>query len=144
MSHSDWTQDATPRQLFFFAALFAAAGLALAWASYTRHPALRVPPAVGYLVAAVLVAGGAAAAAKAAERPRLVEAFVVAIMAGFAVTGGWIALGDSGAACTTNVALAGAVRAAGCRVAFGVGAIVSAAMAAWAAAMLRQRTLSRR
>jgi len=142
MIRSSAAQEGTSRQLLAVAAIFAAAGAGLVWASYTRHPALRVPPTVGYVVAAVLVAGSAAAVAKAAGRPRLVDAFVVVILAGFAVTGGWIALGDSGGACTTNVALSGAARATGCRIAFGAGAVISAAMAVWAAVLLRQRTLS--
>jgi hypothetical protein len=133
MLRSHTTPEGTPRQFLAFAAVFAAVGAQLIWASYTHHPSLRVPPAVGYVVAAVLFASSAAAVAKASGRPRLVEGLVALMLLGMAVTGGWIALGSNGA-CATSLPLRGAARIAGCRAGFGTGAAITAAMAAWAAA----------
>lgn len=139
MTRPSTTREEASRQLLTFAAIFAAAGAALLWAAYTRHPALRVPPSIGYLVGAVIVAGSAAAAAKASGRPRLVEALSILILVGFTAIGDWIAFGDSGLACTTNLPLSGVARLAGCRIAFGIGAVISGAMAIWAATMAWRR-----
>lgn len=140
MSHPSAAREGTPRQLLAFAALFAAAGVELVWAAHTRDPALRVPPSVGYLVACVLLAGSAAAAAKASGRPHLVETLAVAILVGFAAIGGWIALAGGRGGCATNVPLPGPMRAAACRAAFGIGAMLSAAMALAAAARAWRRS----
>jgi hypothetical protein len=140
MTRPSTAREGTPRQLLVFAAIFAAVGAELTWASYTRQPALRVPPTIGYLVAAVALAGSAAAAAKASGRPRLVEILAVLILVGFTAIGDWIAFGDSGVACTTNAPLWGAARLTGCRVAFGIGAVISGAMAIWAAALAWSRS----
>ena len=138
MTQPSTTREGTPRQLLVFATLFAAVGVEMIWTAYTRHPALKVPPTIGYVVAAICLAGSAAAAAKASGRRRLVETLAVVILVGFTAVGAWIALGDGGGSCTTNLPLAGAARGAGCRIAFGLGAVISAAMAAIAMVTLRR------
>ena len=134
MTGPSTTREGTPRQLLAFSAIFALAGAQVAWAAYTRQPALRVPPSVGYLVAVVLLAASAAGAAKASGRRRVVEAVVVVIFAGFAAIGWWLSLASDGG-CTTNLPLSGAARVLGCRFGFGLGALVSSASALRAGAL---------
>ena len=119
------------------AAVVLAGAAGLAWASHARDPALQVPPVVGYVVAATLAAAGAALVAKAFGRTQLQSGLAVAILAGFAVVGGWIALAPDGArGCRASPSLIpGAGSAAACRTAFGVGALLTTAMATWAAAL---------
>jgi hypothetical protein len=92
-----------------------------------------VPPAVAYLVAAILVAAAVALLAKAARRPRVVNWLVVGILACFTIVGGWVALDATPGACRGGVEglrLGGG--AFGCRTAFGLGALMNAGFTAWA------------
>lgn len=131
MIQSSAPVEGTPRQLLVIAAIFAAVGVRLLWAASTRHPALHVPPAIAQLVAAVCLTASAAAVAKAFRRHRVLEGLVAAVLVGMALTGGWIAVGSHGG-CRTSLPLQGAARAIACRAGFGVGALLTAAIALWA------------
>jgi hypothetical protein len=122
------------RQVAVPALLCTGAATSLVWAGLARSGALHVPPAVAYLVAAILAAAAAALLAKAARRPRVVDWLVVGILACFTVVGGWVALDTTPGACRGGVEglrLGGG--AFGCRTAFALGAVMNAGFTAWAA-----------
>ena len=104
----------------------------LVGAALARNSQLRVPPAVAFIAAAVLLAAALALLAKAARRPKVVDWLMVAILTGFAIVGAWIALAGEAGACRPAVPGQAIGSSAGCRAAFGIGALINAGVAAWA------------
>jgi hypothetical protein len=107
------------------------AGALLVWAALTGSPQLLVPPAIALLAASVFLAGALALLARAARRPALAAWIATAILTGFMIIGAWIALAGSGEHCSFVVDGRTAGSSAGCRTAFGIGALINAALAAW-------------
>ena len=105
----------------------------LARASYVRDPALHVPAAVGYLAAGVFGCAALAMLHRAAgrEAPAALAGVMLAALAG---VGGWIAFAPEARACSVTLPGASALPLAGlaCRLAFGTGAAITSATAAWA------------
>ena len=122
-------REPTPREAIVAALCCLAFGAYLAWLGAVRHPQLRVPPAVAWVLAGVLACAAAVLLAKAARRLRVAGRLAIPILAGFTAVGAWIALGAGPQVCRASGP--GVAVAAGdmqCRVAFGIGALISAGM----------------
>jgi hypothetical protein len=92
------------------------------------HPeALRTPAWVAYVAAAVFVCGGAVALARGYSKPAAAEAFVCLLLAGMFAIAAWISVGPGSRQCVASGS-SGGVPELACRSAFGVGALVLAAM----------------
>lgn len=123
-------------------------GLLLALLGIIHPPGLRVPPAIAYLLAFVLLMAAASLASRLAGKARANALFASLVLFGFAATGAWIAFDRGGAqSCVRrlgtdeNVARAVAVSPTTCRVVFGTGAVVSLAMACGAVLLARRRSV---
>jgi len=107
----------------------------LGWAATTRAPALRVPPAVSLLLSGVMLA----AAWRLVQLHRRVagsgDAAATLIFAGMAIFGLWVARGSGARACRVGLGRPPVALASGlaCRIPFGVGGVLAAAMALYAA-----------
>jgi hypothetical protein len=108
--------------------------------------ALKVPPAIAFLLGFALVMAAAALASRIAGRTRANALFAMLVLLGFAGTGGWIALAPTGPrSCVARVGSGeSAGRAMGvspttCRVVFGSGAAISLAVACVAGLMAWRR-----
>jgi hypothetical protein len=118
---------ATLGQVVAIAGAMVLGAVVLAWAAWTRHPGLHVPPSIAYVVATIFLAGAAMFVLKAVGYGDRLEPLVLVVLGGFTVTSGWIALYGRSASC----------RASGpaflplpsCRVGFGVGALFTGLMA---------------
>jgi hypothetical protein len=106
----------------------------LVWAAATRAPALRVPPIIALLLAGVMIA--------AAWRLLLLHRRIASsgdgaaalMLAGTAILGLWIALGSGARNCRVGLDRSPYAAASGlvCRIPFGVGGVIAAAMALYA------------
>lgn len=119
------------RRLVLLAALLCfAIGLYLWYSVWSRDPGWRVPPPIGYLCAGMFLAAGAnlVLQLRGAVRAQVMTAFLIAAaMAGVA---GWISLGTGPRQCTGSIGFLTFLPAESlCRGAFGVGALLMAAMA---------------
>ncbi len=124
-----------PRVRILGAASCAAAAALLLWAAITGSQNLNVPPAIAY-VAAWAFGIGAVRLLQLAHDPKSPgDGFAVLFNAGMAAIGLWIALGSGARACTGNITFGTAAQGTGlgCRIPFGVGGLIAAIFAAYAA-----------
>jgi hypothetical protein len=125
--------DPSRRTAVFVALAFGLGAAVIARASYVRDPGLRVPPAIGYVVAATLAVAALAVLAKVRGSPRAQTGLAALVLAGMAVTAAWISTPAGARGCRSSLgALPGLPPSFGCRAAFGAGALVTALMAAYA------------
>lgn len=116
----------------------------LAWLGMTTPAALNAPPWILYVLATSMALGALALWARMRGRHPLNQVFAALLLFCFAATGYWIAF-SPGATCTVSITQIDdeAERAvpsssAGCRVAFGSGAVLTTAMGLLALAMARR------
>ena len=105
------------------------AGL-LARAAIIGDPGLRVPPVIAYIAAAIFLMGALAVLKQIAGIHRTVDGLAPLILAAFTAIGGWIALSPDAGSCEAsfNGGPGTEVSGLGCRIPFGIGALISAAM----------------
>lgn len=128
------SSSSTPRAHIGFALICTAIAGLLTWAAATGHPGLEVPPAVAY-VAAGVHALAALRLIQLAIRPESPgDGFGALIIGGLAGVGGWIAFGAGERICTAGVSglAIGESVGLGCRVPFGIGAVLAGAIALYA------------
>jgi hypothetical protein len=131
-------REPSPREAVVAALCGLAFAAYLTWLGAVRHPQLRVPSAIAWVLAGVLACAAATLLARAARRPRLVSWLAVPVLAGFAAAGAWIALGAGPRACrASGPGVAVAAGGMHCRAAFGVGALVAAGMTLLAVRLAR-------
>lgn len=111
-----------------------AASLLMAWVSYTRSPGLHVPPSIGYVVAAVFALTAVQMVRMIVRPTANADGFMALLSTGFAVIQGWIAFAPGNRSCSTGVGMGGGAMAshgsgASCRVPFGFGSLIFAALA---------------
>lgn len=119
-------------------------GAFLLWVTATADPALRVPRPIAYLAASLFLVA-AFRLLQLHFRPRSQgNGFAALIATGFAVIGGWIAVGSGTRVCGvgSGVAVPGTAEGLACRAPFGIGALLAAGIAFYAA--LRWVRASRR
>jgi hypothetical protein len=120
----------TQRSYLLFALLCAGYGAFCAWAALTRAFGLEVPPLVMYCVAFLfgLTAVRLMQLRANADSPGFGFAFL--FCGAMAAIGGWIAFGPGPRACTGSAgAIEGSMSGLGCRVPFGIGALICATIA---------------
>lgn len=118
-----------------------AAGANLIWAAATRSAALRVPPAVAYVAAAVFVLAAARILRLRGPSPGPGDGTAALMLGAMAAVGAWIAAGPGARVCGVGTGGRPLAAATGleCRVPFGVGAVITALMAAYALRRWRRR-----
>lgn len=110
-------------------------GVFVVFITATSDPALRVPPIVAYLAASAFIV----AAFRLLQLQRGVggegNGSAVLICMAFAGSGGWIAVGPGQRICGVGLPAGGVTSAEGlaCRVPFGIGALLAAGIALYAA-----------
>lgn len=122
--------------------MLAISGVMLLVAAARGDAGLRVPATIASVAAATFLIGAMMLPAAAAGRQRLVTGLAVLLLAAFTAIGGWIALGPGPRQCTGGWSADDQrpVSGTGCRVAFGIGALITAGIAVVA---LRQLLRSR-
>lgn len=123
----------TARQRRRFGWIAIAAGAFVAWMIH-RHPeGLRAPAFVAYAAAAAFVLAGVSLAAGERMRPFVQRWLGVVLVACLLTPAAWIAFGTGPRHCSVGVAngilqVFGAASETGCRVAFGVAAVLGVAI----------------
>ena len=113
-------------------AAFVCGSLALfiSYVVWSRQPGLRVPPAVGYLAAAVFLAAGATLLlqVRGAQRAQQVTSFL--LVAALAGIGGWIGFGPGNRECEGSLEFLSSMQGESvCRGVFGAGAVLTGVIA---------------
>lgn len=112
-------------------AMALAAGVVVAVVVTAYPENLRAPAWVAYLASALAAAGGAISLARGFARPALADAFACLFLAGALAMELWIAIGPGPRHCLGRIGASGPGAAASelaCRSAFGLGAVLVAAM----------------
>jgi len=107
----------------------------LTWAPASRGPGLRVPAPVAYLAAGALALGALRALERIAAPGGAGDGVATLLLASLAAVGFWIALAPGARVCHVGPALRATTPLEGlsCRIPFGIGAVLGALMAAYAA-----------
>ncbi|HMI49051.1 MAG TPA: hypothetical protein VK481_10300 [Gemmatimonadaceae bacterium] len=119
------------RTLLFLATLMVAGAINLGYAGFTRSPKLHVPPAIGYLVALIMIATAARLLEMATGRAERGDWFALVFFGASAVIQWWIAL-FSTRGCGSSIGGLSVVTSGGggpCRVGFGIAAGICTALA---------------
>lgn len=129
------------RQRLLGALLSVVAGLLTAAMIYLRPEALQVPAWVAYAACAAFVFAGLTIAAHEFALPRTHAWLAVGCVASLLVPGAWIAFGPGLRECSVSgPILSGIGSDVMCRGAFGLGALIAAALLVWAVVQaVRQR-----
>jgi hypothetical protein len=116
------------------AAALCGMGALLLYHAVREDPRLNVPPLVAMALAVGLFLAAAAVVARATHRDRVIPGLVALVLVSFAITGAWIGFGPGERSCSGTIGGASSRRGGTeCRVVFGSGSLVTAAMALWAA-----------
>ena len=127
-------RDPEPGRHRLAAVVLIAFAALLAWNALTRDARLTSPPWLT-LLCALALAVAAARVLQLRGRPHSAgHGFAVILLAAFAVVGGWIALGPGARVCSVGAADVplGEIGGWRCRLPFGIGAAITAAMATYA------------
>lgn len=126
-----------------FGALFVIIGVTMMVVMAMDQGGLNVPLWVAEVAAACFALAGASIIAQSFRKLRLSRAFSLGVVYALAVPGLWIAFGSDGSGCTSSVslgpiAMSDLTSGLGCRLAFGLGAVITLACAvAFTYAILR-------
>jgi hypothetical protein len=123
----DGRPEATLGQVVVVAGLMLLGAVMLAWAGWTRHPGLHVPPGIAYVVSIVFVAGAAMFVLRALGHGDRLEPLVLLVLVGFTAISGWIALYGRSGSCQSSGPFFLPVPS--CRVGFGASAVFTGMMA---------------
>ena len=118
------------RQRLWAALVCSVLGFFLVYVVWSQQPGLRVPPAVGYLAAAVFLAAAATLLlqVRGAQRAQRLTAFL--LVAALAGVGGWIGFGPGSRQCEGGGDILSFVPGEQvCRVVFGAGAVLTGLIA---------------
>ena len=102
----------------------------------TGNDGLNVPPAVAYIAGAIFVVAALRMLQLQLQPASEGNGYAALMCAGFTLIGGWIALGPGQRICTGGIGIGGVGAGAqglGCRVPFGIGALIAGAMTLYAA-----------
>jgi hypothetical protein len=100
--------------------------LFIGYVIWTRQPGLRVPPAVGYLAAGTFAAAALTLFLQAGGYDRLAMIPAFLLMASLAAIGGWLGFGPGSRSCQGGFGeLLFVTAETMCRMAFGVGAVLT-------------------
>ena len=107
----------------------------LVWAAATRAPGLRVPAPVAHLAAGALALGALRALQRLADPGSVGDGLAALLLASLGALGLWIALAPGVGVCAVGPSLRATAPLSGlaCRVPFGLGAVLAALMAGYAA-----------
>jgi hypothetical protein len=132
----------TDRRLRLIAALMSTVAGLLTAAMITLHPGgLNVPPWVAYAACATFVFAGLTTVAHEFALHRMHAWLVIASVVSLLVPGTWVAFGPGARECSVSGPfLSGMGSDLVCRVAFGLGAVIVAALLVW----IVRRTLRQR
>ena len=122
--------------------LLSVTAVLLVRAGIIRDPGLHVPPIIAYVCAAVFLLGALAVFQQIIGGPAKGAGVAVFILAGLTIMGAWVALSPASGECSVSINGGAGAAASGlaCRVPFGIGALITAAMTVGAAvAWLRGR-----
>lgn len=111
-------------------------------ASIVRAPGLHVPPVIAWISGAVFLLGAVAVLKQMRGAQTTVDGLAPLILAGLTAIGAWISLSPDAGGCTAGVSDWPAVEVSGlgCRIPFGIGALITGMMAVYSgAAWLRAR-----
>lgn len=118
--------------MLLIAAGMAAAGINMGYAAFTRSPRLHDPPAIGYLVALIFIAGAARLVEIASGRAGKGNWVALIFCGAFAVIGWWIALASPPGNCNSSVSGLSPIGGDGlCKVGFGVVAAICTLVTIW-------------
>ncbi len=138
--------DSQSRAKILGALSCAAVAALLLWAAVTDSQSLNVPPAIAYVAAWVFGAGAGRLLQLAHDPKSPGDAFAVLICAGMATIAFWIAVGSGARECTGGIAYGTAAQTTGaaCRIPFGIGGLLVASFAVYAAFRWFARRSSRK
>ncbi len=128
------------------AALCTASALFVAWVAATRQPGLNAPPSIAYVVAFIFALTALRLLQLRGNATSEGHGFTFLFCSAMAVIGGWIAFGGGPRACTGSVNDGVESTASGlaCRIPFGLGAVLTGAIALYALVrFVRSRALFR-
>ena len=117
-------------------------GVLLVRAVLVGDPGLRVPPVVAYIAAGIFFMGAVAVLKQLLGIHSTVDGLAPLILAGLTAIGAWIALSPESGGCTVGSGDGPGVEVSGlgCRIPFGLGALITGAMTVYSArAWLRAR-----
>jgi hypothetical protein len=122
--------------------LLTAVAVLLGRASIVRDPGLHVPAVVAWITAAVFLMGAVAVLKQVRGVESNVDGLAPLILAGLTAIGGWIALSPDSGGCTVGASDGPGMEVSGlgCRIPFGIGAVITGLMAVYSGlAWLRAR-----
>lgn len=137
---TDQRDRPTPRAAIFAAVALAGIAALLVFAAWSGDARLNVPAWLAYAISGGLCAAGLAIVARSLGRERLALVFVLLLLASFTITGAWIGFGPGVRRCSASgFGFGGPASDTECRVAFGIGALISLAMTLFVLAQLRRQ-----
>lgn len=121
------------------------ASLYLVWQAAAKASPSSAPPLIILLVVAMFALAGARLLQLRRNPASPGDGFAALLFTAFAVIGGWIALSPEAQGCTVGFGgtSIGETAGAGCRVPFGIGAIITGAVAVYAGARWAKRRTRR-